>query len=215
MSFIYKITNLLNEKCYIGKTDTNTIEGRFKEHIKDSRKYTDRPLYRAFNKYGIENFKIEEIEECNINNSCEREKYWIEYYGSFKYGYNATLGGDGKAYIDRELVIKTYQQIQNQTEVARILNISQDSVSNILKENNIKTLKSSEILKKQNGHAIAMLDKNTEEILKVFSDQSDAARWLIKEGKTTIQNSQKVSYIIGRVARGLRKTAYNYKWKSI
>ena len=69
--------------------------------------------------------------------------------------------------------------------------------------------------KKKRGHPIAMLDKDTEEILKVFSDQSDAARWLIKEGKTTISNTQKISYIIGRVARGLRKTAYNYKWKSI
>ena len=215
MSFIYKITNLLNNKCYIGKTDVHTIEERFKEHIQDSRKYLERPLYRAFNKYGIENFKIEEIEQCSVENSCEREKYWIEYYGSFKYGYNATLGGDGKAYIDRELVIKTYNEVQNQAKVARILNISPDSVNLILKENNIKILKTSEVNKKRNGHAIAMLDKDTKEIIKTFSDQSDAARWLIKEQKTTIQDSQKVSYIIGRVARGLRKTAYNYKWKSI
>ena len=215
MSFIYKITNLLNNKCYIGKTDVHTIDERFKEHIQDSRKYLERPLYRAFNKYGIENFKIEEIEQCSVENSCEREKYWIKYYGSFKYGYNATLGGDGKAYIDRELVIKTYNEVQNQAKVARILNISPDSVNLILKENNIKILKTSEVNKKRNGHAIAMLDKDTKEIIKTFSDQSDAARWLIKEQKTTIQDSQKVSYIIGRVARGLRKTAYNYKWKSI
>lgn len=124
-------------------------------------------------------------------------------------------GGDGKAYIDRQLVIKTYQKVLNQSKVAEILNISPDSVSYILKENNIKTLTTSEINKKQNGHAVAMLDKDTGEILKTFSDQSDAARWLMKEKKTTIQNSQKVSYIISRVARGLRKTAYNYKWKSI
>lgn len=215
MSFIYKITNLLNNKCYIGKTDIHTIQERFKEHIKDSKKYSERPLYRAFNKYGIENFKIEEIEQCNIQNSCEREKYWIEYYGSFKNGYNATLGGDGKAYIDRELVIKTYNEIQNQTQVAKMLNISQDSVSYILKENNIKALSAAQINKKQNGHAVAMIDKDTEEVLQVFSDQSDAARWLIQEEKTTIKNPQKISYIIGRVARGLRKTAYNYKWKSI
>lgn len=92
MSFIYKITNLLNGKCYIGKTDIHTVQERFKEHVKDSKKYLERPLYRAFNKYGIENFKVEEIEQCNIEDSCEREKYWIEYYSSFKNGYNATLG---------------------------------------------------------------------------------------------------------------------------
>ena len=60
-----------------------------------------------------------------------------------------------------------------------------------------------------------MLDIKTEEIIQVFADQSDAARWLIQEGKTTIKDSQKISYIIGRVARGLRKSAYSYKWKSI
>lgn len=215
MSFIYKITNLLNNKVYIGKTDIHTIEERFKEHIKDSYKYIDRPLYRAFNKYGIENFKIEEIEQCDIKDSCEREKYWIEYYNSYKYGYNATLGGDGKAYIDRDLVIKTYNQVQNQNKVAELLNVSTDSVQYILKENNIQILSSAEVNKKKLGHAVAMLDKNTEQILKTFSDQSDAARWLIEQKKTTIKNSQKVSYIIGRVVRGLRKTAYNYKWKSI
>lgn len=60
-----------------------------------------------------------------------------------------------------------------------------------------------------------MIDLQTNKILKTFADQSDAARWLIQENKTTITNTQKISYIIGRVARGLRKTAYGYGWKSI
>ena len=50
------------------------------------------------NKYGIEHFHIELIEETD--NPEEREIYWIEKLGSFKNGYNATLGGDGKKYLD-------------------------------------------------------------------------------------------------------------------
>ena len=109
MAYIYKITNLINNKCYIGKT-LNTIQERWREHCSDYKKRDEekRPLYSAMNKYGIENFKIEEIEQCNEDIVNDREKYWIEYYGSFKKGYNATLGGDGKAYLDRKLLIKTY-----------------------------------------------------------------------------------------------------------
>ena len=87
-------------------------------------------MYRAINKYGIENFSIETLEETE--NPEEREKYWIEYFGSFKNGYNATIGGDGKPYIDRDLVVATYNEVLNCREVARRLNISKDSVSNIL-----------------------------------------------------------------------------------
>jgi hypothetical protein len=57
-------------------------------------------------KYGIEHFHISLIEEtCQPE---ERERYWIEYFSSFKNGYNATHGGDGKSYLDYNLIITTY-----------------------------------------------------------------------------------------------------------
>lgn len=61
MSFIYKITNQINGKSYIGKTNLASIQERFKEHIHDSKRVhmEKRPLYSAMNKYGSENFKIE------------------------------------------------------------------------------------------------------------------------------------------------------------
>ena len=91
MGYIYKIVNDINNKIYIGKTEFN-IQKRFEEHIRDSQKeHKNRPLYNAMNKYGIQHFKIELIEECN--NLEEREKYWISFYDSYKNGYNATLGG--------------------------------------------------------------------------------------------------------------------------
>lgn len=93
MAYIYKITNTINNKCYIGKTE-RTIKERWQEHRKQAKKL-DLPLYRALNKYGIENFSIEEIEQCTSDIVDEREIYWINFYNSCKTGYNCTLGGEG------------------------------------------------------------------------------------------------------------------------
>lgn len=212
MPYIYKIENKINGKIYIGKT-LKTIEERWREHCKDFQRERceKRPLYSAMNKYGIENFIIEEVEQCEESILSEREKYWIEYYGSFKYGYNATIGGDGKPYIDRNLVIKTYQEIGVMQRVADLLNISVDSVKNILKENNIKIHSYKEINKKLYGKAVMMLSL-TGEPQKVFDSLSEAAIFLNEERK---QNSEirGITCHISQVCEGKRKTAYNHKWK--
>lgn len=100
MAYIYKITNQINGKSYIGKTgEINPHEGS-KEHLRERIKdrWKNRPLYRAINKYGEENFKFEVLEETNFPE--EREQYFIQYYNTYgNTGYNATLGGDGKKYI--------------------------------------------------------------------------------------------------------------------
>lgn len=102
MSFIYAITNDVNGKQYVGKTNHQTIEERFKEHIKDSKKEhcEKRPLYDAMRKYGIEHFHIKELEECSCEEASNKEIYWIGRLDTYNNGYNATLGGDSKKYYD-------------------------------------------------------------------------------------------------------------------
>lgn len=113
MAYIYQITNEINGKIYVGKTNFS-IEKRFKEHCRDAFKERNekRPLYAAIQKYGIENFSVKLLEETD--NPEERERFWIEKLGSFKYGYNATLGGDGKRYLDYDLIVATYQEIKSE-----------------------------------------------------------------------------------------------------
>lgn len=115
------------------------LKKRWQEHCKDSkrRKIEKRPLYSAMRKYGIENFKIEEIEECSDVIVNEREIYWIEKLQTFKNGYNATIGGDGKHYLDYDLICETYLEVKNLKETAKICGCCTDSVSNILKERGI------------------------------------------------------------------------------
>jgi len=92
---IYKITNKINNKVYIGCTVTS-LEKRYYEHLYRCFKsdYKSK-LYNSIKKYGVENFTIELIEECDVNKIYETEKKYIELYDSFKNGLNSTFGGEG------------------------------------------------------------------------------------------------------------------------
>ena len=206
IAYIYKITNNINGKIYIGKTEFS-VEKRFKEHCQDykKREFEKRPLYSAMNKYGIDNFTIETIEKTD--NPEEREKYWIEYYGSFKTGYNATMGGDGKKYIDYDLVVATYKEIPVVNKVAEKLNISNDSVSRILHLKNVNVLSSTEASKISTGKIVNQYSL-TGEYIQSFPSAKAAAESLNKI--TPISNG--ASSHITDVCRGKRKTAYGYKW---
>lgn len=212
MSYIYKITNQINGKLYIGKTN-RTIQERFKEHCRDylKRENEKRPLYSAMKKYGVHNFFIELIEECALNEAEIREKYWIEFYGSFKYGYNATLGGDGKAYIDRDLVIKAYKELQTIKSVATQMNIDETTIRNILKDNNIFIRQTPEINKDKYGITVGMYSKEGK-FLRVFTSYSEAGQWLIDNGLTGCKLGT-IRTHISEVCNGKRKSAAKFVWK--
>ena len=207
MAYIYQITNDINGKIYIGKTE-RSIQERFQEHCKNCNRITTekRPLYRAMKKYGIEHFHIELLEETDQPE--EREIYWIEKKRSFKEGYNATMGGDGKRYIDYDLVVATYQEVKNQNEVARRLNITSDSVSNILKINHIEVLTNNQVNKIRAGKIVNQYDLDGNYI-QSFASAKAAAESI---GKITTTSNGASSHI-SDVCRGKRKTAYGYKWK--
>ena len=102
--YVYCISNKINSHQYVGKTIRN-IQERFLEHCKDSQKEKceNRPLYQAMRKYGIENFYVFLLEETEISNLEEREQFWINELDTYKNGYNATRGGDGKILYDYTL----------------------------------------------------------------------------------------------------------------
>lgn len=134
MAFIYRIVNQINGKSYIGKTE-GTVEKRFKEHLSEHKRERckNRPLYRAFLKYGPENFTVETPEETE--NAVEREIYWIEFYDTFSEGYNATKGGDGKPYIDEEHVLNAlFENELNCSKTAATLKIDWSTVVKIAKK---------------------------------------------------------------------------------
>ena len=109
---IYKITNLINQKSYIGQT--TDFKRRVQEHrAKGYGSEKNKILYYAFDKYGIENFSFEILEE-NIENYNEREIYWIEFYKTLvPNGYNMSIGGEEPPHkVGEEHQYATHKQIE-------------------------------------------------------------------------------------------------------
>lgn len=95
---IYKITNLINGKCYIGQT-TQPLYKRYWRHCHNG---TSSVIGAAISKYGKENFKIEAIDHAhNIDELNNKEIFWINFYNSVApNGYNIAGGGRNHTVTD-------------------------------------------------------------------------------------------------------------------
>lgn len=141
--FIYKITNTINGKSYIGQTIQNVKE-RFYQHCatKCSKAVLDMAIHRAIKKYGKSNFTVEVIEEVDSTNLNDRERYWIKYYDSYNNGYNSTKGGqDGcKPFkdLDAEAIIKEYNTGKSLRTLGTIFKVDKQTIKDLLIRHNVK-----------------------------------------------------------------------------
>ena len=215
LGHIYKITNDINDKIYIGCCST-TIEERFSSHIKDFQKryFEKRPLYDAMQKYGVEHFHIEEIESCDTSIMFEREVYWIQYFDSYGNGYNATKGGDGKLLYDHNAIYQRLKEHPYPTDIAKEFGCCPDIVRDLAKRNGIAVKnKGLENFAKKSKPIVA-IDKKTLGEVKIFNSTSEAAQWCFENGYVSTLCSG-VRGHISDVANGKRKSAYNFIWKYI
>ena len=185
MGYIYKITNILNQKSYIGKTIRDP-EIRWNEHKQDN-KHPNLPLQRAFKKYGINSFSFEIIEEVKEELLDEREKYYIKKFNTYKQGYNATLGGEGgvthtlpKEEIEKILIL--WKQKYTISQISKITGHSFSAIQNHIKKTGItneqykkqiklnknKALKNIKLREKQNSKKENKFTKEQEKI--IFED---------------------------------------------
>ena len=138
---VYKITNKINNKIYIGIT-TRTLNERWNEHKNRILERTSH-LYSALRVYGIENFTIESIDENAQTKEelYELEKYYIKLYNSNNpdFGYNATIGGEGVRTIDLdgEEIVRLYKNGNSSTTIAKMYNVSENTITRYLKKNGI------------------------------------------------------------------------------
>lgn len=206
MGYIYKIQNLINDSIYIGQT-VKTAEKRFQQHRNNYDKpyFSQLTLYKAFKKYGLENFSFEVIEEIENEKLDEREKYWIDYYDSYKNGYNMTLGGRLVELYkwDLQEIIDLYHLHKSARKVAEIIGCDHSTIDNLLNSNNIPRYS-----KGEQFNRIICLEKQG--ILEKFNSTREAAQWLIDNQYSKTKNIKNVRMMVTNAATN-SKTYLNFK----
>lgn len=204
MGVIYKITNMINQKCYIGYT-TTSFQTRMRKHKNDDVK-NDIVLGRAISKYGWSNFTCEIIEESEDKEKLlELEKYYIKFFNSkIPNGYNMTDGGEKLFGENNPFYAHTHTKETKQA-------LSEKASKRIGKLNPFYGKHHKEESKvNMGGHKkpVQMLDDNGN-ILKTFQSQSEAARWCLSMNLT--KSTKANSDIAKRCKDG--KKAFGYFWK--
>ena len=132
---VYKFTNKINNKSYIGQS-TN-IERRYKEH--KTKKCENSLFHNAINEYGFENFDFAIIETCDVNELNEKEVYYIKKYNTlFPNGYNISEGGYfghpiGLSSVEdvSHIISLLYHTDMSNIEIGSIFNVSDQTISDI------------------------------------------------------------------------------------
>lgn len=114
--YIYLITNKINGKQYVGQT-ARDIWTRFDEHCSNTH---NSAIGNAINKYGYNNFTLQELEAVELNKLDERETYWVKYYNTFEKGYNQTKGGSTIREYEHLLVVEKDLVIDSVEEFGRL-----------------------------------------------------------------------------------------------
>ena len=207
---VYRITNMINGKKYIGKHSTTDVyDGYFGSGI---------AIKQAINKYGIDNFKKEIICYCNNEEELkEMEKYHIKKEGTFSKGYNLTLGGEG---------ILGYKHTEDSIRKAS------DSRKRYYEENPEMREKISEMAKKRVGKLNSFygrklsqehIDKLTVSRVKaitgvnnpsaksVICNETGVKYDLAQDAATAV--GLKYSTTILKVCKNIRKSAEGFTWR--
>ena len=140
---VYKITNKINNKVYIGIT-IRKLNERWNEHRSRISERKHCHLYGAMDKYGVENFAIEQIDTATSKEELySKEEYYIKLFNSNNpdFGYNMTQGGDALRAIDldAEYIVYLYTVERKSTsEIANILKVSPNTIRRRLISQNIQ-----------------------------------------------------------------------------
>ena len=114
--FVYKITNIINGKCYIGQT-RKSVEARFREHVNEANRGARFYLQSAIRKYGPENFRVETIATANnIDELNQLEEYYIRKFNTVETGYNLSYGGDSNT-MDCKVTKEHHDKVMRSEDV--------------------------------------------------------------------------------------------------
>lgn len=241
MGYIYKITNTLNNKSYIGQTKYS-IGHRYNQHCNEALHTNNNlHLYNAMRKYGLQNFKVSCLESDIPEDLLdEKEVYYINYFNTYEDGYNNTKGGGGvRGYHHSdatkkkigETVRQNMYKINTPERTAKIiasqkgrkftelhkLHIKESCAGKRTGEHNAfygKTHTELSKLKMSQSsikYKVLQLDSNNV-VINCFPSVREAASF-IKNNNLSNAKLSSIMYRIYYTCIGNQNIAYNFKWK--
>lgn len=208
MAIIYKITNLINNKIYIGETIRN-LNVRWNEHKSEAlggrHGYTYH-LHNAMRKYGIDNFTIEIIDNCPDEERFLLESKYIQQYNSTnpEIGYNTVVEGSGCTLISTDAILEAWKEGLTINDTARLLGVHKSTVSKRLHANGV----TDEEIQKRFSKSVQ--DRCGFPVL-----QYDLLGNFIKEWPSASECGRNgySQTMVSNVCRQTQFTAHNYLWK--
>lgn len=201
---IYRITNLINGRFYIGQS--RNIEERFAKHKRE--KLKDNDLYTDLRKHGVDNFIFEVLEECEIGELDSREDYYLKLLNPKKYGYNKT--NEVIPSNDVDFQVKNRERLRRRNEENWKKPEYRKKMSESSRKQQLERLKDEAYYKEK----CDTLKKATDKMKKTVY-QYDLNDNLIKahEGVRVAGRATNIdSKSISKVCKGERKTAGGFKW---
>lgn len=214
---IYKVTNITNNKCYIGLTSRD-FETRRYEHIYESKSESVFKFHQALRKYSYDNFRWEILESGleSIKMANEREIFYIDKFNSYRNGYNMTKGGGGRDnYFFSSLAREKMRQAKLGTERTEESKEKQSKkLSGVKKseEHRLKVIKAMTGLKRSEDNKLKMSermknkftkDKNPAAIKVIIYDKNDNIKFMCNG------NFEHVCKENGLPTKALRNSYYN------
>lgn len=225
MKTIYKVTNTVNDKVYIGQT--KNFKNRVKHHKSDYKrdgKRGDYPLYNDMKKFGIEKYSFEEIKTVEDSLGDETEEYYIEKYNSTIEGYN--ISAKANSFRDEKVMAKirnkTYLENSKERSTKRnIENWKNKEYREKMSRNSSKVQKERLKDPKYLAEKSAQLKQYTDSIKKkVYQYDLDWNLIDVHEGtreagrKLGLKSaSSSISEVSRTEGKGRRKTYKGYHWR--
>ena len=219
MAIIYKITNILNGKSYIGQTRM-TLKLRMQHHYSQANIPSIGGIDGAIRKYGKENFLVEILEECDVDQLDERERYYVSQFDTYNNGYNLTIGGqDGFAFVktfNKNEVIECLNQYKTIKETAKALGCCEKTLSQYMREENIPkvyqpTGRIENLIGKgrpfQEGEGVKPI--YCQELKMEFNSLKECSQFLMDNGYSKAKTMDATRKSLSRHLNGQRRTYLN------
>lgn len=202
---VYCIENLINHKKYIGQS--GDIKSRWRSHKSELRRgiHGNDYLQKAWNKYGEDNFRFYILEECTIDITDDRERYYIAVYDTTNRdcGYNLESGGHMcKTLSDstKRKISENHASVSGENNPMYGVKMSDTSINKTLSHPNYKNRK----IRGEDNHRTSISEHDAREIKKYFSDEHTLyygeLRDIAEKYHTTLQIVSKI------------KNGYAWKW---